>query len=125
MPIPDKSERTLRMKEEFITLHSQGWSLKRIAYHFDLDSSTVYRHLQDIADAAGVTRESLLDIPRAKHVTHERSFAPVAPVDLTNFRQNFQQALKDFDHIITTIATHIAASEQDAQQIAKEEAQWQ
>lgn len=121
MPMPDKSERTLRMKKEFITLHNQGWSLKRIAYHFDLDSSTVYRHLQDIADAAGVTRESLLDIPRAKHVTHEHRFAPVAPVDLTNFRQNFQQALKDFDHIITTIAT----SEQDAQQIAKEEAQWQ
>lgn len=125
MPTPSKSERTLRMKEEYIQLHNRNWSLKRIAHHFDLDTSTVYRHLQDIADAAGVTRESLLVTPRAKHVTHERRFEPVAPVDLITFQQNFQQTIRYFDHTLQTIDATICISEQTAQRFIEEEAQWQ
>ena len=39
------NERTLRMKQEYISLHEQGLTPGEIAEKFDLDVSTVYRSL--------------------------------------------------------------------------------
>ena len=59
-----ESERTRVMKENFMALHSEGESITEIANRYNLSRCTVYQHLQEIADANGVTRESLLKIIR-------------------------------------------------------------
>lgn len=55
-----ESERMRQMKECFIRLHEEGVSISEIAEKFNLGESTVYQKLQEIADANGVTRDSLL-----------------------------------------------------------------
>lgn len=125
MPTPSQSERTLRMKQEYVRLHESGLSAKTIAHMFDLETATVYRHLQEIADAAGVTRASLLEIPRSKHVTHERQFEPVKPVDTTEFHQHAQNVLDELASLHDAINKQIKTCESIASQIEKEEASWQ
>ena len=56
------TERVHVMMENFMELHEQGYSIPEIAEKFNLNSSTIYRHLQEIADANGVLREDLLQI---------------------------------------------------------------
>ena len=57
---PRKKEQIQAMKENFIKLHKKGLSAREIAKMFDLSEATVYRALKDIADANGISRESLL-----------------------------------------------------------------
>lgn len=121
---PTQSERTLKMKEAFMTLHNQGLSIKQIAHQFDLDSSTVYSYLQEIADQAGVSRESLLQTPRAKHLTHQRRFTPVKPVDLNEFHERFDATLKDFDRLLASSKQHLAEHADIAMKKEMEEVQW-
>lgn len=54
------SERVRLMKENFMQLHNQGYTIPEIAKKYNLGRATVYQHLQEIADANGVSRESLL-----------------------------------------------------------------
>jgi len=54
------SERAVQMKKHFIELHNEGLTIPQIAATFELDKSTVYRLLDDIAEENGVSRESLL-----------------------------------------------------------------
>lgn len=122
--IPTQSERTFQMKEQFMTLHEQNLSIKEIAYRFNLSTYTVYSHLQEIADRAGVARESLLQIPHSQHVTYERKYAPVQPVDLTNFNHQFHDTLTQFDQLLKTCGAAISTHEIAAMNIEMEEAQW-
>jgi len=58
------SERVRRMMAEFIKRHNEGYTIPQIAKIYNLDSSTIYLHLQEIADANGVERRELLERPR-------------------------------------------------------------
>lgn len=120
-----KSERTLRMKEAFISLHKQGLTLKQIAHRFDLDSSTVYAHLQEIADAAGVPRESLLQFPHSPHLTYERRFEPAEPIDIEAVHAHFVTISDELNQTLIAISQQISQSLSVSDQIAKEEASWQ
>lgn len=55
------SERAQKLLKNFMSLHNSGYSIPEIAEMHGLNPATVYRHLQEIADANGVTRESLLE----------------------------------------------------------------
>lgn len=61
-----KSERVRRMIAEFMTWHNEGFSIYQIADKFQLSAHTVYQYLQEIADANGVTRKSLLQRVRSQ-----------------------------------------------------------
>ena len=54
------SESVRLMKENFMKLHTQGYTIPEIAEMYNLGRATVYEHLQEIDDANGVSRESLL-----------------------------------------------------------------
>lgn len=54
------SERVLSMKRGFMQQHEDGKTISEIAEHFGVSIWSVYNNLQEIADANGVTRESLL-----------------------------------------------------------------
>lgn len=120
-----QNERTLQMKQAYVRLHESGLSPKNIAHMFDLDVGTVYKYLQEIADANGVTRKSLLETPRAKHVTHERQFAPIKPVDTAEFRTRTQRILDEFSSLRNILSQQVKTWENLANQIEEEEASWQ
>ena len=88
-----KNERTLQMQQNYVRLHEQGLSPIEIAKVYDLSAWTVYNSLQEIADKAGVSRESLLMRPHAEHQPFERISEPVKPVKVEAFRERFQNAL--------------------------------
>lgn len=69
------SERTHVMKENFMPLHLEGSSIPEIASRYNLSQTTVYRHLQDIANAHGVSRESLLQRIIVRIPTTDKQYA--------------------------------------------------
>lgn len=88
-----KNERTLQMMKNYVSLHDGGMSPRDIAKKFDLSYWTVYNALQEIADNAGVTRESLLKRPHSEHQPFERISEPVKPINIKAFSERFQNAL--------------------------------
>ena len=89
-----KNERTLQMMQNYVRLHEQGLSAIEIAEIYDLSTFTVYSSLQEIADRAGVSRESLLTRPHSEHQPFERVSEPVKPIKIEAFREKFQNALE-------------------------------
>ncbi len=88
-----KNERTLQMMQNYMILRKEGKSNLEIAKMFDLSPWTVYNALQEIADKAGVTRESLLTQPHSEPLPYERISEPVKPVNIEAFEEKFQNAL--------------------------------
>lgn len=115
-----QSERTFKLREGFMSLHNQGLGVSEIAENFDLHPVTVYRLLDEIAEAAGVTRESLLQRPHTAHASCPGNHSTVPmPINLIDYQNHVQETLSDFDDTIATVNQYIAAQE-DIQ--AKEEA---
>lgn len=63
-----ESERVREMKKRFMELHNNGARIPEIAEMFQLSDWSIYHHLQAIADANGVTRESLLQVVMPKGI---------------------------------------------------------
>lgn len=118
------NERTLQMKQNYMRLHEQGLSPNEIADLYKLDVSTVYRYLGEIAEANGVSRASLLERPHGEHVCYERQFAPVEPVDLTEFRGHFDASIQEIDGVRLVMKTEIKRQERIAEGMQKEEESW-
>ena len=89
---PRLSERVLQMKQNFIELHYQGFSIPDIAKKFHVDNSTIYYHLQDIAEANGMTREDLLKVVKTSSRTYIRKEENSFKVDSAELMQNLANA---------------------------------
>lgn len=89
----ERNERTLQMMQNYVRLHAEGLSPSEIAKRYNLSTRNVYYVLQEIADKAGVSRESLLKTPHSEHQACERISEPVKPVDAKAFSERFQNAL--------------------------------
>lgn len=63
-----ESERVREMKKRFMELHNNGARIPEIAEMFQLSAWSIYHHLQAIADANGVTRDSLLQVVMPKGI---------------------------------------------------------
>lgn len=101
-----KHERTLQMMESFISLHNEGHDINEIAKMFNLAFSTVYKHLGEIAEKNGVTRESLLEkVIVADH--SGRNLTPVKPVDRAKFNESFATLMTGMDSLQSEIAKTI------------------
>ena len=98
------SERVHVMKKNFMALHDAGYSIPDIAKRYNLNNSTVYRCLQEIADANNVSRESLLQIVRSKSTERilKEEEERVA-VDLKAMQACFKQAGETIEFIVTKI----------------------
>lgn len=100
------SERVRVMKENFMILHDAGYSIPDIAKQYNLNYSTVYRCLQEIADTNNVSRESLLQIVRQK--TAERLYKEEeqkVKVNVAEMQVCFKQVEKNINGIISKIDT--------------------
>lgn len=86
-------ERTIKMRENFISLWSEGFSIKEIAEKYNLSETTVYNHLDYIARASGMNRKQLLS--RNFFADHSgRNFSPVKPVNRAEFDKNFAELME-------------------------------
>ncbi len=107
-----QSERTLKMKEDFIELHNQGLDIKEIAEYFHLNLTTVYHSLDEIAKKAGVSRESLLQRPHGPHLGYRRrDYQALSTLSLDEYRTHTQSTLKEFDQTIATVDQYISAQQ--------------
>lgn len=106
------SERTLKMKQSFIKLHEQGLGIDEIATRFDLSPVTVYRCLDEIAAAARVTRESLLQRPHGPHLGYNRhDYQVFANVSLADHTKHIQETLTQFDQTLVAVDHYISTQE--------------
>lgn len=101
------SERVYVMKENFMAHHLEGESIPEIAARYNLSRKTVYAHLQEIADEAGVTRDSLLQIlrsPTERQCGDEEVRVKVSVEDLEkgfdDVRNSFQSLIKLIDDVL-------------------------
>jgi len=101
------SVRTHVMKENFMFLHNNGHDIAEIAAKYELSAQTVYRHLQEIADANGVTRESLLQVLRTPterqlREESERTMLNVAELQkgFSDIHETIQRVIDKIDDII-------------------------
>lgn len=99
-----KSERVAQMKKEFMRLHQEGKTNAEIADHFSLHVNTIYLHLQSIADANNVTRDSLLQVVHKPHETQGcRMTKHLEPVDIQDIRNSFSNIRKNIANIQSNI----------------------
>lgn len=98
-----ESERTRLMKENFMELHQQGLTIPEIAEKFNLMKVTVYRALQEIADANGVSRESLLKIVRTPTERAYKEEAKKVKVNVTELKNGFKEVGNLLDSLIDII----------------------
>lgn len=109
-----ESERMRALKENFMTLHQEGYGIPEIAQRFNVSISNVYRSLQEIADANGVSRESLLQVvktyPRERELAEERRRVRV---NVEELRQDFSEAGKMIDSLIDTIDRTLKEEEEN------------
>lgn len=107
------NERTLRMRNEFMNLHSQGATIAEIAKKFGLSVSVVYKDLNLIAETNGVTRESLLQRVHKEHAPFERTpNKPLSEVDPETFNAHCDTAIAKIDDLLAEIRVIIANNEE-------------
>ena len=102
----DVSERVYLMKSNFMNLHEEGYSIPEIAEKFDLSYSTAYRHLGEIAQENGVTREDLLKIvqsPRSERRMIEEK---------EKIKLDTNEMLKEFDSLSSSIEALLSEVDQ-------------
>lgn len=115
---PSQSERTFQMLIHFLKLREQGLSIKQIAYKYDLSTSTVYKYLDHVVEQhnaihpdAPITREMLLDQPHTQYNRADYSYALLAPIDISQFRTDFNSMLQGVDALLSAVAGTILEQE--------------
>ena len=98
-----ESEWMRLMKENFMELHQQGFTIPEIAEKYNLGKATVYRSLQEIADANGVSRESLLKVVRTPTERAYREEAKKVKVNVEELKNGFKEAGNLLDSLIGII----------------------
>lgn len=104
MAAKQTEERVYVMKQNFMELHRQGYTILEIAEKFSLHHVTVYRHLQEIADENGTTREALLQVVKVSK--SRRSFNEEVKREKATFESvinGFKNLENELDEIIAII----------------------
>lgn len=103
------NERTLRMRNEFMELHFSGLSIPEIAKKFGLSTTSVYGSLDLIAEANGVTRESLLQRIHKEHAPFERiKDMPLKTMDPETFNLHCDLAIAEINKLLGEVKEIIA-----------------
>lgn len=100
------TERVVRMKQNFMRLHDEGKTIPEIAKIYQLDLSTVYKYLQEIADENGTTREELLSKVYVRTSSSSKDYSkPKTPntIDFKKLSESFDFVLAELNNLITDI----------------------
>lgn len=105
-----RTENVSKMLENFMELHNEGYTIPEIAQKYNVEKSTVYHLLQQIADANGVTRESLLQIVHSNHVMTKARISKATQVNPEELKAAFERANKEVKNL-TRIVDQILEGE--------------
>ena len=102
-----RTERVENLVKNFMQYHNDGHSIIEIAKIFEVDLSTVYNHLQEIADANNVSRESLLERKSSKGFSRlpfykEKVDAEKLKDDFKKVEEDLDKVIEEIDNILTT-----------------------
>lgn len=97
-----RTQRVKQLRNEFMRYHNDGYSIHEIAERFKVEETTVYNNLQAIADANGVTRESLLQVVKKGGTSRHRAFAKEV-VDVEKLNIEFEKTNTDIQNVISYI----------------------
>lgn len=121
-----ENERTLQFRKNFMRLYEEGLTALEIGEKYNLSSGTVYRILGEIAEEAGVTRESLLQRPHyIGHIFSSERYGPVEKVDLAEFERHFKTAREEIDKLVAEVNNEIKRQQKLANKVYQEEERWQ
>lgn len=118
------NERTLRMKQEYVELHKEGLTPGEIAKKFDLDVSTVYKSLGEIASSNGMDRADLLTRPHSEHVRYKNRLKKIEPIDTSGFIDHVNKAISEAKELQLVIKKQVKTQEKVTQRIEEEEEAW-
>lgn len=114
---PQLSERVLQMKQNFMSLHLLGYSIPAISEIYQVDKSTVYFHLQDIADENHTSRQSLLKIVRTNSKSYLRQEETAFRVDSDKLMQEFARAKNSISTLMEKVnETIMKANEEEEEE---------
>lgn len=97
------SERVQQLKQGFMELHEKGYTIPEIAEKFNVNPSTVYAHLEEIAKEHGFYRTDLLQVVKPSSSTYLRTEEQYFKVDSGNLSQDFKIAIDSVDKLISTV----------------------
>lgn len=97
------SERVQQLKQGFMELHEKGYTIPEIAGKFNVNPSTVYAHLEEIAKEHGFYRTDLLQVVKTSSSTYLRTEEQYFKVDSGNLSQDFKIAIDSVDKLISTV----------------------
>lgn len=99
-----RTQRVEKLVKEFMQYHNNGYSILEIAEIFNVSFSAVYKHLQEIADFNGVSRESLLERGSSAHSTAHHPFFKER-IDAQTLLNGFNTIETEINKIIAEIDT--------------------
>lgn len=114
------SERVMKLKENFMRLHEEGYSIYEIAEMYGVHYSTVYNRLEEIAKENNVTREELLREVHKTPAFWERQ-AQKMKVDVDNLVTCLEQAKEKVQNIQKSIEEISAEMDREFNEDNKEE----
>ena len=106
-----KNERTMWVKRNFIALRKGGNSIRTIANQAQLDVSTVYRLLDEIAAENNVARSELLDVVYTAN--HSGRVIPTVKPIVDDFGGKIDTLLADINELRKSIQKLIAIEEKE------------
>ena len=98
-----QTQRVKALKENFMQYHNEGYTIPEIAKIFNVEYSTVYKKLEEIAKANGVTRESLLqNAPYPPQITSKATYLK-DKVDIEELQKSFTNLKNDLNEVINKL----------------------
>ena len=101
------------MKQEYVSLHDQGFSPKEIAAKFNLSPRAVYDSLAEIAQVSNRDRASLLSRKSSPHSTYNHQFVPVPTVDVELYREKFAKLKAEAKELSAMIGAYVESQEKE------------
>jgi predicted DNA-binding protein YlxM (UPF0122 family) len=98
------SERVRRMIEGYYSDWQSGMGTLEIAKKYGITRRTVYARLQEIADANGVQRETLLERVHKEHASRSKNETTIREkVDPIKLEEEMTQLITDVKQVISRI----------------------
>lgn len=97
-----RTQRVENLIKDFMLYHKKGYSIPEIAEIFKVDFSTVYNHLQEIAENNGFkSRDELLE--RIKSTSSSHCSFRREKIDIKKLQNDFDKIESDINEIILEI----------------------
>lgn len=108
------SQRTIKMKENFMKYHNDGRTISEIAEIFNVSVYTIYNNLQEIADKNNVTRESLLlRVHKPHEISNSKNFKEQVEINPEELLADFEEVSRRLNNINETIDSIVKEHEEE------------